>query len=132
MEITPQQIIVRAAFTALGLLGISACSSSGPVATHEIVRCGGVTEVDVPPGSLEEISVPGLSLEYIVNADGTVTYYSEPRFTDDIPSIRRVGDLEKNHLGVILQGDTDGDGSQNVVFESICPVPAPKQTPGLR
>lgn len=117
------------------LLFLTACGAK-PQVTTSIESCGGEVEVDVVPGVLEKITVPGLDLEYTVNDDGSFTYSSKPKFTDNYPSTRQIGDLNGKHLEVELQGDTDGDGRQNVLFKSVCPatqtptiVPQPSETP---
>lgn len=108
---------------------LSACGAK-PQITTSIENCGGEAEVDVAPGVLQKITVPGLDLQYIINEDGSLTYFSKPKFTDNPPSTRQIGDLNGEHLIVELQGDTDGDGRQNVVFQSVCPIaPTPTITP---
>lgn len=102
---------------------LSACGAK-PQITTNIESCGGQEEVDAQPGVLRKTDAPGITIEYMVNPDGSITWFSKPPFTDIPPFTGRpLGEITKKHLLVDLQGDTDGDGWQNIKFESVCPVP---------
>ena len=111
----------------LGYLGV-ACGAKPQVITI-IKNCDGEAEVDAAPGVLQKIEVPGINIKFIVNPDGSITYFSNPPFTD-IPPVenRPIGILNKKHLELTLQGDIDGGGNQDITFRSVCPTP-PKPTP---
>lgn len=104
---------------------LAACGAK-PQITTTIGSCGGQEEVDAQPGVLREIVAPGITIEYMVNPKGDVTWFSDPPFTDISPFTGRpLGKITEKHLQVDLQGDTDGDGNYNVKFESVCPAPTP-------
>jgi hypothetical protein len=108
----------------LGLLFFTTACGVNPNITHTINSCGGETEIDVQPGVLEEIKAPGIDLQYEVKQDGSIRWYSDPEFYDVPPSERSIGNTEEKHLKVKLLGDTDGNGRQDIIFKSVCPVPA--------
>jgi len=85
----------------LGYLGV-ACGAKPQVITI-IKNCDGEAEVDAAPGVLQKIEVPGINIKFIVNPDGSITYFSNPPFTD-IPPVenRPIGILNKKHLELTL------------------------------
>ncbi len=108
------------------LLLLTACGAKSQITTT-IESCGGQEEVDAQPGVLRKMTAPGITIEYMVNPDGSLTWFSKPPFTDIPPFTGRpLGKITEKHLLIDLQGDTDGDGGQNAVFKSVCPDPLPK------
>ncbi len=103
---------------------LSACGAK-PQITTTIESCGGQEEVDAQPGVLRKIVAPGITMEYMVNPDGSTTWFSKPRFTDIPPYAGRpLGGTTEEHLLADLQGDIDGDGNQDIKFKSVCPTPS--------
>jgi len=120
---------IKLLFTALGVFLFGAACETASV-THQINECDGGTKIDVEPGRIQEIKAPGIDLKFIVNSDGTITYHSNPIFNDTPPFERTVGNTGDKHLKVRLLGDSDGNGSQDMEFISVCPaLPTPTPTP---
>lgn len=127
-----------AALAVFGLIVLPGCGPPKPQITTTIESCNNLQEeVDAQPGVLRRIVAPGISIEFMVNLDGSVTWFSKPAFTDITPFTGRpIGKITEEHLLVDLQGDTDGDKNQNIIFRSICPAaptptisPQPSETP---
>jgi len=112
-----------------GIFSLLVACRAKPQVTTSIESCGGEAKVDAAPGVLQEIKAPGMNIKFIVNLnDGSITYFSEPPFTDIPPVEKRpIGILNQKHLEFGLLGDTDGNGWQDILVRSVCPV-SPKPT----
>ena len=123
-----QSLIPLYAVVGIFVSSLLAACEAKPAVTTTIGNCGGEAEVDVAPGELQKILAPNIEFEFIVNDNGSITYYSSPKFTDFPPSVRHIGDLDSG-IDVDLEGDTNKNGKQNIIFKSDCPAPTPTFSP---
>ncbi len=126
--------ITKLVIALLGLTSIAASCGHKTVAIHQIVGCGGEIEIDMAPGNLELIKAYKNAAEVSVNEeDQTITINGVTMAINENTTLS-VGDVSKNHLKIVVQGDPDNDNRFNIRATSVCPQPnpTPQVTPQSR